>query len=849
MAKQLLAKYNAKRDFKKTAEPAGKLAKKAGHSYLIQKHAALRLHYDFRLELDGVLKSWAVTKGPSLDPEVRRLAVEVEDHPVSYGTFEGIIPKGQYGGGTVMLWDQGSWEPIGDPHKSLKKGHLSFKLHGKRLHGEWALVRMHRREGESRNNWLLIKKGDDYSKPGDQDKFLAKENTSIISKRSMEEIAKQKTKTWQSNRAEKPETEEKNKAEVKIGKDKFPGFIKPQLATLADEMPKGDAWVHEVKFDGYRMQAHIDNGKVKLFTRKGLDWTAKFGSIAKDLKKLNIKSAVLDGEIVALNPEGVSSFIELQKKLKTGDDSGFQYYAFDLLHLNGQNLMKLPLLERKGKLEEILSNKKLTQTFYSEHFTKAGNFYEQACKMHLEGVISKLAKESYRTGRGRDWLKSKCHMRQEFAIGGYTKSTTGASVIGSLLLGYYKGKDFVYAGRVGTGFSHDLAKDIFKKLQKIKLDSMPYTKYSDNGRRGAGWKRGVVWVKPEYVCEVEFTEWTAEGSLRHPSFQGLREDKPAKEIKRDIPIKANKVEKLKSKDQTNVTVAGIKISNPQREVYPGTGFTKQMIAEYYESVSDYILPYIENRLLSAIRCTDGINGQCFFQRHAGTNATKDIHALKVKGHGEGKPYMYIKDKRGLVSLAQMGVIEIHPWGSNIKDVDKPDRIIFDLDPDPSVSWQKVMEGAAEIKLRLDDLGLESYLKTTGGKGLHVMIPIKPKYNWDVMKPWAKAFAESLVKDSPQKYIANMSKDKRKGKIFIDYLRNGLTSTAIAAYSLRSREGATVAMPLDWRQLNDKLDPKEYTIETVPGIIGRRKYDPWAEFYKNKQSISASNLKQFKIKAE
>lgn len=875
--KNLLSKYNAKRDFKKTAEPSGKLSKtKGGNSYLIQKHAATRLHYDFRLELDDVLKSWAVTKGPSLDPSDRRLAVEVEDHPVSYGTFEGIIPKGQYGGGTVMLWDQGTWEPIDDPHKGLKTGHLHFKLHGERLHGEWALVRMHSRpEDKGRNNWLLIKKDDEYAKAGDKDKLLAKENFSITTKRKMEEIAEPKKNIWQSNRTEKTSGKKESikktnqpaktaaKPGLKKNSGKLPEFIEPQLATLADQMPQGTNWIHEVKFDGYRTIARLD-GATQMLTRTGLDWTHKFKAIAEELKKLKV-TAMFDGEIVAVDKSGRSSFMQLQKALTEERDKDLQYYIFDLLYLNGEDMRKLPLIERKEKLKNLLASKKLNGVFYSDHFTEAKGFYEKACQLGLEGVISKQADEPYHSGRGKYWLKSKCHKRQEFVIGGYTKSSTGANVIGSLLLGYYENGGFVYAGRVGTGFNHEMAASLFKKLKALKIDKMPYTKFSENGRRGGGWKRGVEWAKPQLVCEVEFTEWTDEGSLRHPSFQGLREDKPAADVKRDYELKlddkmAPKTKPTKPKKPAGtktvkaqtakaggvVEIAGIKISHPERVMYPEQGYTKEDIARYYEAVSSYMLPYIENRLISAIRCPEDIHGQCFFQRHAGLIKSNYLLGMKVKGHGDGEAYMAIDSKAGLISLAQMGIIEIHPWGSPMRDVDLPDRLIFDLDPDPEVSWKQVVESAREVKARLEKLGLKVFLKTTGGKGVHVTITFKQKYDWDVLKPWAKAIADAMVKQSPNKYTSNMSKAGRKGKIFIDYLRNGLTSTAVAAYSLRARDGATVAMPIEWKELTPSLDPKKFNIKTVPSILAKRKTDPWKDFYKPKQSITASMLKTYGI---
>lgn len=834
-SKNLLSKYNKKRDFKKTAEPAGKLKKGKGFGYLIQKHDATRLHYDFRLELDGVLKSWAVTKGPSLDPADKRLAVEVEDHPVSYGTFEGTIPEGQYGGGTVMLWDNGTWEPLDDPHKGLKKGHLHFKLYGGRLKGEWALVRMNPRpQDKGRSNWLLLKKSDQYAKPGDKDKFLLKENTSITTKRSMEEIAEsKKSKVWQSNREEKKE-------KVKpIIKTKLPAFIPPQLATLVDKMPEGKNWVHEIKFDGYRTLARIDDS-VRMQTRTGLDWTHKFKAIARELKKLN-KTAILDGEIVALNKGGQSSFMELQKALTDKKTDELQYYVFDLLYLDGKDLRDLSLTDRKEKLKALLENKKLHNIFYSDHFTKAEGFYDKACKLGLEGVISKKADEKYHSGRGKYWLKSKCHKRQEFVIGGFTMPSTGANGVGALLLGYYKNGKLTYSSKCGTGFDNEMSSILRKKLEALKTKENPFEKVTAIGRRGA------IWVKPKLVCEIEFTEWTTDGALRHPSFQGLREDKPATHVGRDKEkkIKTVKTNIVKPKT-TKAVVAGINISHPDRILYPNENITKLEVAEYYEAISNYILPYIKDRPISTIRCQDDITKECFFQRHAGTSNNKYLHEVRVNNHGGGLPYMAVNSREGLISLIQNGIVEIHPWGATSKDITKPDRIIFDFDPDVELDWKLVVEAAFTMKKKLEKLGLKSFLKTTGGKGLHVTVPIKPKYGWHIIKPFAKALAESMVKDEPKKYTANMSKASRKGKIFIDYLRNGETATAISAYALRARAGATVAMPMDWKEITPKLDPKKFNLRTVPAILKKRS-DPWKDFYKTNQQITAVMLKTFKIK--
>jgi bifunctional non-homologous end joining protein LigD len=832
-----LARYREKRDFHKTQEPKGVLQKKTGHRYLIQKHDARRLHYDFRLELDGTLKSWAVTRGPSLDPHDKRLAVEVEDHPVSYGSFEGTIPKGQYGGGTVMLWDEGSWEPINDPHEGLEKGKLEFRLHGKRLQGEWTLVRMRSKDGK-RNNWLLIKRSDEFAHTGDQDSLLAKNITSIASKRRMEEIAANANSVWKSNRAE---------PEKKPGK--LPAFKPPQLATLVDEMPKGKDWVHEVKFDGYRMLTYIKGGEAHLLTRTGLDWTDKFRPLDKLLAGLPARTAILDGEVVALDRQGVSSFKTLQKIL-SGDAKGqLQYYVFDLVYLDGKDLTPLPLLERKKKLKSLLLDGETgSAIFYSEHFAEGNEkFLQKLCAMHFEGVVSKRADAPYISGRGKSWLKTKCHKREEFVIGGFTQPTHKARGIGALLLGYYENGDFYYAGKVGTGFDQDTSRTLRKKLGKLAQKQIPFVRIQADGKRGASW------VKPQLVCEIEFTEWTDDGRLRHPSYQGLREDKPAKEVRRDKPalLKPGKAEKMAkpARGNSDGEVGGIKITHPDRMIYPGSSITKLQLAEYYFEIADRIMPYVANRPLSMVRCPEGTGKPCFFQRHIARGQSAYLHDTGIEVKGRHETYMMIRDVKGLITLVQWGVIELHPWGARADKPQLPDRIIFDLDPDPDLPFKYVMEGAKEIRARMQEFGLKTFLKTTGGKGLHVTMPIQRQYSWPTVKAFAKAIAQSMQHDNPQRYIATASKAGRKGKIFVDYLRNDLTATAVAPFSARAREGAPVATPLAWEELTPALKPARFTIETVPQRLKDLKKDPWKDFLSLKQKLSARYLQALNIEIE
>ncbi len=853
-----LSRYNEMRDFTKTAEPKGVSKKQAGHRYFIQKHAATRLHYDLRLELDGVLKSWAVTRGPSFDPNDKRLAVEVEDHPVSYGTFEGTIPKGQYGGGTVMLWDEGTWEPVGDPHEGLKNGKLVFLVHGKRLNGEWTLVRM-RTKGEKRNNWLLIKHKDKYAEDGKSENFLEKNITSILSHRKMEEITEDGGRVWQSGRtktaktsAKKPLSQTRSK---KTGKSsKLPKFQPPQLATLTTTMPQGEQWVHEVKFDGYRALAYINNGEAQMFTRTGLDWTRKFSPLGSKLAKLPISNAIIDGEVVSLDKKGVSSFKFLQKILSEKEDGDLQFYAFDLLHLNGKDLTTQSLLQRKEKLQEIIEQDYSGAVFYSEHFEQGGAaFLKKLCGLHFEGTISKRADAPYKSGRSKVWLKTKCHQRAEFVIGGFTLPKHRSRGLGALLLGYYEKGELRYAGKVGTGFDQATSRDLRKKLDALTLKKMAFECVTADGKRSA------LWVKPKLVCEIEFTEWTEDCHLRHPSYQGLREDKPPTDVRRDalVPLEDNVSRKTRKRSDkalgkpvkiktASTSVGGIVITHPDRLIYPGTTITKIQLAEYYFKIAKQILPYVANRPLSMLRCPEGTGEPCFFQRHIARGQSPHLYdtGIKVKGHNE--TYMMIKDAKGLVTLIQWGVIELHPWGCCADKPLLPDRIIFDLDPDPSLPFKAVIEGAFNIRERMKEFGLKSFVKTTGGKGLHVVIPIEPKYGWPTIKEFAKAIAQSMEHDARSRYISKSSKTGRKGKIFVDYLRNDLTSTAIANFSARARENAPVAVPIGWADLKGTLKPSIFTIETLPLQLRKLEKNPWKGFFETKQKLSERYLKALNL---
>ncbi|MGA9657964.1 MAG: DNA ligase D [Asticcacaulis sp.] len=864
-----LAHYNQKRDFSKTDEPKGQVAAKKGVRYLIQKHAARRLHYDFRLELDGVLKSWAVTRGPSLNPDDKRLAVEVEDHPVAYGTFEGTIPKGQYGGGTVMLWDEGWWEPEGDPHEGLARGDLKFKLHGKRLSGSWVLVRMRGRpQDKGRSNWLLIKHEDEAAKIGDAEAWLEDNATSIVSARTMDEIAASHDHVWTTRKPKSPE--KPLKKDLKAAKPTL-RFREPELATLSDAAPEGPDWIHEVKFDGYRTQALIENGQTRLLTRTGLDWTPKFQPLAERMSELPLTSAILDGEIVAVNGAGVSSFALLQADLSEGRTDRLQYYVFDLLSLDGEDWTQKPLTARKARLKTLLETTDMAgHVLYSEDFATS-DLLGHICDLNMEGIISKRADARYRSGRNRNWLKIKCHKRQEFVIGGFTEPTHAARGIGALLIGYYEDEKLIYAGKVGTGFSEKISLDLRKKLEALTQAESVFMAVPPLVRRAA------KWVRPELVCEVAFGEWTPDGHLRHPSFQGLREDKPAKTVGRDQsimpdssaetaqqeakampakagpvksgPVKSGPVKSGPAKSRRNPkgeVVNGITITHPDRVIYPDTDITKLALADYYAQVADIMLPYVAGRPLSMVRCPEGIDGDCFFQRHITTGQSPHLLDTGIPVKGRHEDYMMIKDEKGLISLVQWGVIELHPWGCMADKPDLPDKIIFDLDPDPDMPWPDVVAGARHVRQRMDEFGLDTFVKTTGGKGLHVVVPLTPKYGWPTIKAFAHAIAESMQADDPARYIATMSKAARKGKIFVDYLRNELTATSVAPYSVRARPGATVATPISWEELTDKLKPADFTITSVPKRLKALKTDPWAKFASTRQTLDEAWLKALKI---
>lgn len=830
MAGQALETYRAKRNFSKTAEPAGKTParrSKAGRGgiFVIHKHAATRLHYDLRLEHDGVLWSWAVTRGPSLDPHEKRLAVHVEDHPIDYAPFEGTIPKGEYGGGSVIVWDEGTWTPEHDAAAGMRKGHIDFELHGEKLGGKWHLVRLKPRSGEKKDNWLLIKSDDAAARPGED--ILKERPESVKSGLTVEEVGEgraargKKPEVWHSNR---PATV-RAKREMAAKLD----FVEPALATLEREAPPGKEWLHEVKFDGYRVQAQIAGTEIRLLTRKGLDWTGRFGvAIPAALAGLKCSDAILDGEIIVLADNGVSSFSLLQADLSASRSGRMVYYVFDILRLDGEDLRAEPLVERKERLRELLDPLEDDGPVrFSDHFVEPGRIMlKHACRMGLEGVVSKRADAPYRSGRTGVWVKSKCTQRQEFVIGGYLPSEKIGRGLRSLLVGYHEGGVLRYAGRVGTGFSLKVADGLKKRLDTLKMRKSPFDAKVPGGK-------GLVWVEPELVAEVEFRSWTADRIIRHASFQGLREDKPAGEVVREKPAGAKDTAKAgrapgETRKGKKAVDTSIKLTHPDKLLWPDEKVSKQDLLEHYALVWPRMEPFVVDRPLALVRAPDGVGGQQFFQKHASAGMSDKI--FRSKDPEDDEEILYVKDFDGIAALVQMGVVEIHIWGCTVDKIDTPDQIVFDLDPDESVSVDRVRQAALDIRGKLEELSLPVFVKTSGGKGYHVTVPLKPQAKWDAVKGFAHDFARAMEQAEPDRFTATLSKKARAGRIFIDYLRNGRGSTTVAPYSSRAKKGATISMPVTWSEIEAGLPPNAFPLGDKTTLKRLAGDDPWRGFF-------------------
>ncbi len=822
-----LEEYEQKRNFDTTPEPEGRVGPSlAGNLYVIQKHAASRLHYDLRLELDGVLKSWAVPKGPSLRAGEKRLAVHVEDHPVEYGAFEGVIPEGEYGGGTVMLWDRGTWAPIGDPREGFLKGDLKFELHGQKLRGSWVLARMKGKAGEEDKNWLLIKKRDGAAISGTEPEPVETRNRSVSTGRTMEEIREE------GNLVRPSPVVPANLPGAR--KAPQPVSFRPQLAVSRSDPPEGDDWVHEIKYDGYRILSLLAGGRVRLLSRNGREWTDRFREIATALSALPVESCILDGEVVVVDEKGRTDFQALQNLLQGIAAGSLAYFVFDLPWCAGYDLTRTPLLERKTLLKQLLEPLgHNSRVLFAEHIRgQGGSVFNSACRLGLEGIVSKQANSPYEQKRSRRWGKVKCFRRQEFVVGGFTDPGGAREGFGALLLGCHDpGGNLLYAGRVGTGFDDRMLRKLSAMLFPMQVSRSPFV------NPPTGYEaRGVHYIRPELVVEVEFSDWTSDGILRHPSFKGIREDKDPAEIVREESLSA----KTPSLPPARPAAAssGPYLTNPDRVFYPEIGITKQDLADYYADIADRILPHLRGRPLSLVRCPEGRGKECFFQKHLGDSAPRDLKSLQIKEKDGREYYSVLDDAAGLTALAQIGVLEIHVWGSREQALEQPDMMIFDLDPAPDVAWERMIEAALTVRDRLAETGLASFVKTTGGKGLHIVVPLLPAADWTTVKAFSKALADRIVRDAPEKYIATMSREKRKGKIFIDYLRNGRGATSIAPYSTRKRQNAPVAVPVSWEELiSGGLRSDSFTLHNIRRRLESLAEDPWEGYFPVRQEIT------------
>jgi bifunctional non-homologous end joining protein LigD len=814
--------YNQKRDFTKTKEPKGRKLKGKGDSFVVQKHDASHLHWDFRLELDGVLKSWAVPKGPSLDPGEYRLAMRTEDHPLDYGSFEGTIPVGEYGGGTVMLWDQGRWipHPEKDPRETLEEGHLHFTLEGERMKGEWVMFRLKPKPRDKRETWMIKKVTDDFANAEDGDELVDECVTSVTTGRTMAEIASG-SDVWRSNRGgQKGGRGRKKAAEAP------PPFRQPQLATLVDEVPPGANWLFEYKYDGYRLLIATGSGAATAWTRNGKDWSDKFRALVKAAANLPA-GCLIDGEAVALDDKGKPDFQLLQSTLKEARGKNLAFYAFDLLVDRGEDITRLPTIERKDRLKSLLAGVHSPILFGDHVIWRGDELFREICKAGGEGLIAKAANAPYRDERSRNWLKVKCIQRQEFVIIGWSESDKRRG-FRSLLLGTRDGRKLTYAGKVGTGFNGALIDELMEKMQPLATD-----KAAAEVPRAE--RKGTHWIKPTLVAEINFAEFTSDGILRHPSFVALREDKLAKEVVREVP-KHLKTSAKKTAHKTPASY-GIEITNPDRVIYPKDGVTKGDLANYYAAVDKLIMPTVARRPMTIIRCPQGTSEKCFFQKHdSGTFGEHVKHVPIEEKDGDFEDYLYLDDVRGVLACVQMGTIEFHGWGSSVPEVDYPDRLVFDLDPDEGLDFAAVREAAVSLRELLSQLGLKTFPMLTGGKGVHVIAPLDASAHWGEVSDFAERFSRAVAEADPDRFTANIRKVQRKGRIFLDWLRNQRGSTAVMPYSARAREGAPVAAPIAWEELDLFSGGNAFSIRDLDQLLERAKSKPLAGWGKAKQSL-------------
>jgi bifunctional non-homologous end joining protein LigD len=808
-----LEEYNRKRNFETTGEPQGATERPAERlRFVVQHHIARRDHFDFRLEWDGALLSWAVPKGPSYNTRDKRLAIQVEDHPLEYRNFEGTIPKGEYGGGVVMLWDEGTWEPQTNVEQGLGQGSLKFILKGRRLKGSWALVRMKAKAGEDKINWLLLKEKDDYAQT---DEGISSYTTSVRTGRTMAEI--------EAGADEKLASNPFSEADV-------------QLAQLVDKVPEGDDWLYEAKYDGYRILAFLEGGGVRLITRNSHDYTDRFPAVADSLIDWAAgRAMVLDGEMVITDAQGRTDFQALQNYLKNPGGKNLTYIVFDLLALDGVDLRGRSLIDRKETLAALMQDAPKTLS-YSRHIRGQGQeSLAAACQANLEGIVGKKADSVYSATRNGAWIKLKCDQRQEFVIGGYTQSDKQTNGVSSLLLGVYRGNELIYCGRAGTGFTVRGRKELWEKFQSIKRTSSPFQRPPK-----ASPNETITWLAPRLVAEIKFAQWTEDNLLRQASFKGLRTDKNPKDIKRenasqsdDQPEPAADRGKAMKEKGDSITINGIRISSPDKVMFDEPEITKAEVVRYYAKIAERMLPYVSHRILSIVRCPKGICEPCFYKKHPGPDNKGIVIMPVMNNKGESDDYFYIDNEAGLLFEVQMGTLEFHTWGSRAEDIDRPDVMVFDLDPDAGMDLARVRQGVQDIKSLLDQLALPSYLKVSGGKGYHVVVPFQPSADWNAFYAFAKHIAEVMEQKWPDRYTSNIRKEKRKNKIFVDWMRNGRGATSIAPYSVRARKGAKVSMPITWEEL-DTVAPDGVGMADALMRIGGE--DPWKGFFQNSQQL-------------